>query len=39
MRSMIADAPLYERLRAEASAYRVRPWDAYASDLWDYFVG
>ena len=38
MRSMIADPALYERLRAEASAYTVRPWDAYASDLWDYFV-
>ncbi|GAB3605485.1 hypothetical protein GCM10027413_08940 [Conyzicola nivalis] len=38
MRSMIADTPLYERLRSEASAYRVRPWDDYASDLWDYFV-
>jgi hypothetical protein len=39
IRSLLIDHDLYARLRAEAAAYKVRPWDAYASELWNYFVG
>ena len=38
IRSMLVDDALYARLNAEAAAYVVRPWDDYASDLWDFFV-
>jgi glycosyltransferase involved in cell wall biosynthesis len=38
IRSMIVDEELYGRLRAEAAAYVIRPWDDYASELWDYFM-
>lgn len=39
IRSMLADEELYARLRAEVADYVIRPWDDYASDLWDYFIG
>ncbi|MBG6106755.1 glycosyltransferase [Frigoribacterium sp. CG_9.8] len=39
IRSMLADEDLYARLRAEAAGYVIRPWDDYASDLWNYFIG
>jgi glycosyltransferase involved in cell wall biosynthesis len=39
IRSMITDEKLYARLRAEAADYVIRPWDDYASELWDYFMG
>jgi hypothetical protein len=38
IRSMLTDDVLYARLHAEAAAYIVRPWDIYASELWDYFM-
>lgn len=38
IRSLLTDAKLYARLKAEAAAYTVRPWDDYATELWDYFV-
>ncbi len=38
IRALLTDEPLYQKLRSEATEYVVRPWDSYASDLWDYFV-
>jgi hypothetical protein len=36
---MLTDTALVDRLRREAAGYRVRTWDAYAAELWDFFVG
>ena len=38
IRGMLTDDALYARLKAEAAVYTVRPWDCYASDLWNYFM-
>ena len=38
IRSMLRDQELYDKLKAEAESYTVRPWDDYARDLWDFFT-
>jgi hypothetical protein len=35
---MLTDQSLYGKLRSEAAAYVVRPWDDYARNVWEYFT-
>ncbi|MBB2922886.1 glycosyltransferase family 1 protein [Cellulomonas cellasea] len=38
METLLQDDAAYARLRDEASRRDVRAWDAYAAELWDYFL-
>lgn len=39
IRSLLVDDDVYDRLKREAESYIVRPWDDYAEELWEYFIG